>query len=230
MAKNKKGVSKENNGDNTNKKKKLFIPRELGYDKDNRFFKWNLKQPTKSIDGKEIRINQCDLDGNKYGYWMSMTIGHEDVKEGYYVNNEKHFELSDLDVLLTLQGIKEKLFKLETSISNHHWELQNCIRFNLEGEQIAFKMWQMNIPSVGETVGIEFFEEDPTIEYVRKFFIENDNTDLLNEKSQANYGGSKTGHYFFKVTEVACIFTEGVEFDNDSGCEYLVDLAPKFKK
>jgi hypothetical protein len=229
-------MAKKNNGDSeqgsikSDKKQKLFIPRNLGYNKDNRYFKWNLKQTTKSIDGKEVRINQFDLDGNKHGYWMSMTMGHEDVKEGYYVNNEKHFELSDLDVLLTLQGIKEKLFKLETSVSNHHWELQNCIRFCLEGEQIAFKMWQMNIPSVGETVGIKFLEEDPNLEYVRHFFIENENTDLLNVKSQANYGESKTGYYFFKVVEVSCIFTEGEGFDNDSGCEYLVDLTPKLKK
>jgi hypothetical protein len=224
-------MAKKNNGDSeqgsikSDKKQKLFIPRNLDYNEDNRYFGWNLKQTTKSIDGKEVRINQYDLDGNKHGYWMSMTIGHEDVKEGYYVNNEKRFELSDLDVLLTLQGIKEKLLKLETSVSNHHWELQNCIRFYLKGVQIGFRIWQMNIPRVGETVGIKFLEGDESLEYVSQIFQKDQNSIDNNDVSPTEI--HLLGYFFFIVENVTCMFTEGVEIENDSGCEYHLQLIPK---
>ena len=48
-------------------KKKLFIPRNLSNDENNRFIQWNKEQPIK--DG--IRINQYDYNGIKQGYWES---------------------------------------------------------------------------------------------------------------------------------------------------------------
>ena len=49
-------------------KQKLFIPRKIEGE-GSRWGEWNKEQPTKVIDGKEVRINQWDLDGKKQGYW-----------------------------------------------------------------------------------------------------------------------------------------------------------------
>jgi hypothetical protein len=202
--------------------RKLFIPRRI----DERIIEWNEMQPIMNIDGEEVRINQWDLDGKKQGYWEAFNIEPFIVEEGYYINDVKRLEISDLDFLSALNKVNDRIKNLEDRISTNHWELQNCIVFNLGGKAIAQKMWQMHIPSVGETIGIEFFEEDLTIEYVRKFFPE----DYKPKDKYVELQYPRSGHYLFTVEDVACFFTDGVELENDDGCTYYLELTPKLKK
>jgi hypothetical protein len=202
--------------------RKLFIPRRLGKDDpNNRFLSWNKEQ--KFVDG--IQINQFNLSGKKQGYWEAFKEEQLIIEEGYYINDVK-LELSDLDFLSALNKVNDRLKNVEDRISTNHWELQNCIVFNLGGKEIAHKMWQMHIPSVGETIGIEFFEEDLTIEYVRKFFPE----DYKPKDKNVELQYPRSGHYLFTVEDVACFFTDGVELENDDGCTYYLELTPKLKK
>lgn len=71
------------------KKKKLFTPKGLSNDENNRFLKLNKNQPVKIIDGKEIRINQYDSEGNKQGYWEKYYNDGNLSSRGVYVNNRR---------------------------------------------------------------------------------------------------------------------------------------------
>lgn len=71
-----------------NQKKKLFTPKGLSDDLDNRYLKLNQEQPIKIIGGEEIRINQYDLDGNKTGYWEDYWDGKLWTK-GNYIGGKK---------------------------------------------------------------------------------------------------------------------------------------------
>ncbi len=205
--------------------KKLFVPRGLDYDEDNRYYKWNIEQPTKVIDDKEVRINQWDLDGKKQGYWEAFNEEPNIVEGGYYINDIKRLELSDLDIISVLNKVNDRIKNVEDRISTNHWKLQNCIRFYLEGVQIGFRMWQMNIPRVGETVGIKFLEGDESLEYVSQIFQKDQNSIDNNDVSPTEI--PLLGYFFFIVENVTCIFTEGVEIENDDGCTYYLELIPK---
>jgi hypothetical protein len=203
-------------------RKSLFVPRGLSYDEDNRYYKWNKEQPTKVVDEKEVRINQWDFDGKKQGYWEAFKEEPFVVEEGYYINDIKRLELSGLDIIFALNKVNERLKKIEDIISSNHWKLQNCIRFYLMGVQIGFRMWQMNIPRLGENVGIKFFEDDESLEYVRQFFPE--------YQGQVNDNYLFTDNFFFTIESVTCVFTEGIGIENDSGCEYHLQLKPKLSQ
>ena len=69
-------------------KKKLFIPRKLTKD-DSRYNKWNNSQPIKTIDGKEVRINQYTYDGLKNGYWEEYFDDGVLDYRGSYVNGKQ---------------------------------------------------------------------------------------------------------------------------------------------
>lgn len=60
-------------------KKKLFTPKGLSNNENNRFIQWNKEQPIK--DGKPI--NQYDIDGNKQGYWEHF---YDNGKRDYNAN------------------------------------------------------------------------------------------------------------------------------------------------
>lgn len=65
-------------------KKKLFTPKGLSNDENNRYLKLNNEQPVK--DGKPI--NQYDLDGKKQGYW-EYYYNHGDLgSKGKYINDK----------------------------------------------------------------------------------------------------------------------------------------------
>lgn len=79
-------------------------------------------------------------------------------------------------------------------------------------------MWQMNIQSIGELVEIKYFFEDEIYGYVSGLFG--------NQKSKIKENDGLFEHFSFTVKSVVCRFTDNVEFDNDSGCEYIVNLIP----
>jgi hypothetical protein len=114
--------------------------------------------------------------------------------------------------------LTEKLEGILELVHSNHWKLQNCIRFYVDDRQIAFKMWQMNIPATGELVEIQYFIEDENYDYVSGFFS--------NQKSKKNGRDRLSEHFSFTVKSVICRFTDNVEFDNDSGCDYVINLTP----
>lgn len=114
--------------------------------------------------------------------------------------------------------LSQKLEDIHELVHRNHWELQNCIRFYLADTQIAFKIWQMNIPAIGELVEIKYFFEDEIYGYVSGLFG--------NQKSKKNENDGLSEYFSFTVKSVVCRFTDDVEFDNDSGCEYTVYLTP----
>lgn len=69
-----------------------------------------------------------------------------------------------------INQLTQKLEDINKSVHRNHWELQNCIRFYVADTQIAFKMWQMNIPAIGELVEIKYFVEDEIYGYVSGLF------------------------------------------------------------
>jgi antitoxin component YwqK of YwqJK toxin-antitoxin module len=66
-------------------KKKLFIPRGLSNDENNRYLKLNQEQPIK--DG--IRINQYDYKGIKQGYWEKYFDNGNLYSKGSYINGKR---------------------------------------------------------------------------------------------------------------------------------------------
>ncbi len=117
-----------------------------------------------------------------------------------------------------INQLTQKLEDINKSVHRNHWELQNCIRFYVADTQIAFKMWQMNIPAIGELVEIKYFVEDEIYGYVSGLFP--------NQKSKKNENDGLYEYFCFTVKSVVCRFTNGLEFDNDSGCEYTLYLIP----
>lgn len=81
-------------------------------------------------------------------------------------NNNPTIETLQKEINLLTQKL-EDLLKL---VHRNHWELQNCIRFYVADRQIGFKMWQMNIPAIGELVEIQYFFEDEIYGYVSGLF------------------------------------------------------------
>ena len=88
----------------SNAKKKLFIPRRQSGE-NSKWNTWNKEQPIKNIDGKEIRINQYNIDtGLKEGYWEEYHPENNQlfrngwfkdnkengVWESYYINGQLH--------------------------------------------------------------------------------------------------------------------------------------------
>lgn len=69
-------------------KKKLFTPRNLSNDENNRYIQWNNEQPIKTIRGKKIRINQFNFEGVKKGYWMEYYEHGGLEAKGNYVNGK----------------------------------------------------------------------------------------------------------------------------------------------
>jgi hypothetical protein len=114
--------------------------------------------------------------------------------------------------------LTQKLEDLLKLVHRNHWELQNCIRFQVADTQIAFKMWQMNIPAIGELVEIQYFVEDEIYSYVSRLFG--------NQKSKKNENDSLSKYFSFTVKSVICRFADNVELDDDTGCEYIVYLTP----
>ena len=114
--------------------------------------------------------------------------------------------------------LSQKLEDINNLVHRNHWELQNCIRFYVADTQIAFKMWQMNIPAIGELVEIKYFVEDEIYGYVSGLFG--------NQKSKNKENDGLSEHFTFTVKSVVCRFTDDVELDNDMGCEYIVYLTP----
>jgi hypothetical protein len=129
-------------------------------------------------------------------------------------NNNPTIETLQKEINLLTQ----KLEDIHNVVHRNHWELQNCIRFNVADTQIAFKMWQMNIPSIGELVEIKYFFEDEIYGYVSGLFG--------NQKSKIKENNGLSEHFSFTVKSVVCSFTEDEDFENDSGCEYTVYLTP----
>ena len=82
------------------------------------------------------------------------------------INNNPTIETLQKEINL----LTEKIEGILEVVHRNHWELQNCIRFCLADTQIAFKMWQMNIPTIGELVQIQYFVEDENYDYVSGFF------------------------------------------------------------
>jgi antitoxin component YwqK of YwqJK toxin-antitoxin module len=66
-------------------KKKLFTPKGLSNDENNRYLKLNQEQPIK--DG--IRINQYDYKGNKQGYWEEYFPNNQLNYKGSFKNGER---------------------------------------------------------------------------------------------------------------------------------------------
>lgn len=114
--------------------------------------------------------------------------------------------------------LTQKLEDIHKLVHRNHWELQNCIRFCVADTQIAFKMWQMNIPSIGEHVDIKYFVDDENYDYVSQLFG--------NQKSIKERKDVLSEHFSFSVKSVVCRFTENLEFNDDDGCEYIVYLTP----
>ena len=114
--------------------------------------------------------------------------------------------------------LTQKLEDIHKLVHRNHWELQNCIRFCVADKQIAFKMWQMNIPSIGEHVDIKYFVDDENYDYVSQLFG--------NQKSIKERKDVLSEHFSFSVKSVVCRFTENLEFNDDDGCEYIVYLTP----
>ena len=117
-----------------------------------------------------------------------------------------------------INQLSQKLEDIYDVVHRNHWELQNCIRFQVADKRIAFKMWQMNIPAIGELVEIKYFLEDEIYGYVSGLFG--------NQKSKNKENDDLSEQFSFTVKSVVCRFTDNVEFDNDSGCEYTVYLTP----
>lgn len=116
---------------------------------------------------------------------------------------------TDLEIfILEINRLNNKIHDLEHSIFRNNWQMQNCIRFILEGKQVACKLWQLNIPKISDIIEINFYDYDIG-EYVRKVF--ND---------------AEREVFLFRVESVVTKFDEGIEFDNDSGTEYIVNLTP----
>jgi hypothetical protein len=129
-------------------------------------------------------------------------------------NNNPTIETLQTEINL----LSQKLEDIHELVHRNHWELQNCIRFYVADTQIAFKMWQMNIPAIGELVEIQYFFEDEIYGYVSGLFG--------NQKSKKNEIDGLSEYFSFTVKSVVCRFTNDVEFYNDSGCEYTVYLTP----
>ena len=63
-------------------------------------------------------------------------------------NNNPTIETLQKEINLLSQKL-EDIYEL---VLRNHWELENCIRFQVADKQIAFKIMQVNIPAVGELV------------------------------------------------------------------------------
>jgi len=219
MAKKKKGDSEENNGDNSNKKGKLFIPRRI----DERRIEWNNMQPIMNIDGEEVRINQEDEKG-KQGYWKNPEGRY--VEEGFYINGKKRVQQSNIEVLSFLKDIKNKVGHL-SNLSHMNY----LIVFHLDGKELL-KRRSPRIPKVGENVILEFSEIDECLEFVKKYFSEQATkiNDLIPIENNLYSECSDIFQYFnFEVESVAsCYFGNDFEFEEYE--QYYVKLAPKLKK
>jgi len=66
-------------------KKKLFTPKGLSNDENNRYLKLNQEQPIR--DGKPI--NQYDYKGNKQGYWEEYYSNGQLKSKGPYINGKE---------------------------------------------------------------------------------------------------------------------------------------------
>jgi hypothetical protein len=219
MAKKKKGDSEENNGDNSNKKQKLFIPRKI----DERRIEWNNMQPIMNIDGEEVRINQEDEKGMQ-GYWKD-PVGRY-VIEGFYINGKKRVQQSNIEILSFLEVIRDKVYHLSNLA-----DMNYLMVFHLDGKELL-KRRSPRIPKVGENVILEFSVIDECLEFVKKYFLEqaikiNDiipiENDLYSECSDAFQ------YFNFEVESVAsCYFGNDFEFEEYE--QYYVKLAPKLKK
>ena len=140
----------------------------------------------------------------------------------YQLKSKKSMKKDNNPTIETLQKevnlLTKNIEEIRGLIQNYNWQLQNCIRFYLFGKQIAFKMWQMNIPAIGELVEIRYFIEDENYVYVSGFFS--------NLKSKKNGNDSLSDFFSFTVESVVCQLTDNEEFDNESGCDYIVYLTP----
>ena len=117
-----------------------------------------------------------------------------------------------------INQLSQKLEDIHELVQRIDWEWQNCIRFKVADKQIAFKMNQMNIPAIGELVEIKYFVKSEIFGYVAGLFG--------NRKSKNKENDGLSEHFSFTVKSVVCRFTDNVELDNDSGCEYTVYLTP----
>jgi hypothetical protein len=116
---------------------------------------------------------------------------------------------TDLEIfILEINRLNKKIRDIEDTIQMNHWQMQNCIRFYLEGEQVAFKMWQMNVPKISDIIEIRFSDFD-ILKHVRKVFKETEGADFL-----------------FRVDSVVAKFEEGIDLDDESGIEYNIILTP----
>ncbi len=116
---------------------------------------------------------------------------------------------TDLEIfILEINRLNNKIRDIEDSIQRNNLQMQNCIRFILEGKQVAFKMWQMNVPKISDIIEISFYDYD-ILEHVRKVFKVAEGEVFL-----------------FRVESLVTKFDEGIEFDNDNGTEYIVNLTP----
>jgi hypothetical protein len=100
-------------------------------------------------------------------------------------NNSSTIETLQKEINL----INQKLEDMHELVHRNHWELQNCIRFYVAYTQIAFKMWQMNIPSIGQHVDIQYFFEDENYDYVSQLFGK--------QKSKKERKDVLSEHFFF---------------------------------
>ena len=129
-------------------------------------------------------------------------------------NNNPTIETLQKEINLLSQKL-EDIYEL---VLRNHWELENCIRFQVADKQIAFKIMQVNIPAVGELVEIKYFVENEIYGYVSGLFG--------NQKSKNKENEGLSEYFSFTVKSVVCRFTNDVEFDNDNGSEYIVYLTP----
>jgi hypothetical protein len=144
----------------------------------------------------------------------------------YQLKSKKSMKKDNNSTIETLQKevnlLTKNIEEIRELVNRYNWQLQNCIRFYLAGKQIGFKMWQMNIPAIGEFVEIRYFVDDENYDYVSGFFN--------NRKSKKINGNDSLSDYFsFSVESVLCQFTDNEDLDNDSGCDYNVYLTPNVK-
>lgn len=66
--------------------------------------------------------------------------------------------------------LNQKIEDVKEIVHRNHWELQNCIRFYVADKQIGFKMWQMNIPTIGEIVEIQYRLDNEIYDFVSHLF------------------------------------------------------------
>ena len=106
--------------DESEDKKKLFIPRKLS-DEDSRYSEWNKQQPNIVIDNQIVNLNQYSLDGKKIGIWVENPI-----------LIKKNYDKTKLDMETIFNNLK--LVKPNNIYNNYYY--QNKFIFQINRDKI----------------------------------------------------------------------------------------------